>query len=241
MFWQSNKQNKTNLAERHLEKQGMNIHLHMIHQARLRLVEKYLPKADVIVDLGGAGSPLYQLGYPYPFRKLTIVDLPADNRDEQYKQIVLPQEIADAGGEISIKYGSMIDLAGFEDNSVDLVWSGQSIEHISLAEGRAMCRNVLRILRKGGSFCLDTPNRYLTEIHTRPIGGGFINPDHKHEYYTDELKNLLKDSGFRIRTELGLCHMPFSREEISYADFIFSRSISRDLRNSYIQFYRCIK
>jgi len=229
------------LAEHYLEKQGMGSHLHLIHRARLQLIANYLPRADVIVDLGGAGSPLYQLGYPYPFRKMTIVDLPPDERDIQYKEIVIPPDVPDAGGVIALRYGSMIDLSDFDDDTVDLVWSGQSIEHISRDDGVRMCRNVFRILRKGGSFCLDTPNRYLTEIHTRPSGGGFINPDHKFEYYTDDLRNLLKQSGFKIKRRLGLCHMPYSKENLTYADFIFGNSISEDIENSYIQYYHCQK
>jgi SAM-dependent methyltransferase len=240
-FWKRTVPPKTELAKRYLEREGRNIHLHMIHRARLRLVAKYLPKADVILDLGAAGSPLYKLGYPYPFRQLTVIDLPPDLRDNQYNKIIIPDEPGNDADQIVIRYENMIDLEGIPDNSVDLVWSGQSIEHVDLAGGGRMCKNVYRVLRKGGSFCLDTPNRYLTEIHTKPIGGGYVNPDHRHEYYTDELRRLLVDSGFRIKRSMGLCYMPFVKDEISYADFVFGSSISKDIRNSYIQYYHCTK
>jgi DUF438 domain-containing protein len=96
-------------------------------------------------------------------------------------------------------------------------------------------------LKKGGSFCLDTPNRYMTEIHTRPIGGGFINPDHRFEYYTDDLQSILQESGFKISQRLGLCHMPNSDEKFSYQDFLLGDQISNDMKNSYIQYYHCKK
>ena len=241
MFGKRKKPTQTNLARHYLQKQGMNLHLYVIHLARLHLVTKHLPKADVIIDLGGANSPLYQLGYPYSFRKMTMVDLPPDERDDQYKDIVTPSDVADDGGVIAIQYGSMIDLDDFKDESVDLVWSGQSIEHISREDGEKMCRNVYRILRKGGSFCLDTPNRYLTELHTKEAGDGFINPDHKFEYYSDDLENLLKASGFRIYEKLGLCHMPNSETEFMYGDFIVGDLITKDVRHSYVQYFHCKK
>jgi SAM-dependent methyltransferase len=219
----------------------MNSHLYILHCARIKLIANYLPRADVIVDLGGAGSPLYQLGYPHPFKKMTIVDLPSDERDVQYREIAITPDIAIDDGEISVRYGSMVDLDDFADGSVDLVWSGQSIEHVDRDDGAKMCRNVFRILKNGGSFCLDTPNRYITELHTKPVGGGFINPDHKVEYYTEELSSLLKHAGFNIRSSLGLCHMPSAKESFFYSDFILGEPVSSDVKRSYVQYYHCTK
>lgn len=129
-----------------------------------------LPAGDSILDLGGANCPLYKMSYPHNFRKLTLIDLPPERR-EFYKEIVVDTQ--DANGDIFIKYMDMTELDDFPDESVDFVWSGQSIEHVSPEAGRRMCESAFRVLKKGGAFCLDTPNRLLTEIHTRDIGGGF--------------------------------------------------------------------
>lgn len=236
--WKTDK--KTGLSAHYLEKQGANIHLYLIHAARIKLVVNYLPPARVILDLGGAGSPLYELGYPHAFDKMTIVDLSPEQRDPQYKEMQVSPDVP-AGGEIVVRFGSMIRLDEFIDQSVDLVWAGQSIEHVSRDDGKTMCQNVFRVLKKGGSFCLDTPNRYITKIHTQPVGGGFINPDHKFEYYTDDLQSLLQESGFKIVQRLGLCHMPNSTEKFSYQDFLLGDQISTDMKNSYIQYYHCKK
>ena len=61
----------------------------MIHNARVKLVATQLPQADVIVDLGGAAAPIYEMGYPYKFKKLIVVDLPPDDRHEMYRGLEL--------------------------------------------------------------------------------------------------------------------------------------------------------
>ncbi len=65
-------------ASRH----AADLHLQMIHNARLKLIATCLPKARVIVDLGGAAGSIYGLGYPYKFRELIVVDLPPDDRHD---------------------------------------------------------------------------------------------------------------------------------------------------------------
>ena len=70
------------------------------------------------------------------------------------------------------------------------------------------CRNELA---PGGMFCLDTPNRGITALHTLEAGGGFIHPEHKYEYTVLELRELLTASGFEIAGMHGICEMPLTR------------------------------
>src|SRR3982074_136979 len=41
------------------------LHLFLLHAARIKLVCSMLPPASRIVDLGGANGTLHDLGYPY--------------------------------------------------------------------------------------------------------------------------------------------------------------------------------
>ena len=66
-----------------------------------------------------------------------MVDLPQDARHEMYANIVIEDKLA--SGELIIHYGDMTKLDAFEDGSFDLVWSGQSIEHVPLEAGERMC------------------------------------------------------------------------------------------------------
>ena len=87
------------------------------------------------------------------------------------------------------RYHSMVDLSAYPDASFDLVFSGQTIEHITEDEATKMLAEVRRVLVPGGWFCLDTPNRRVTELQLGP--DVFSNPDHKLEYTHEHLSGLL--------------------------------------------------
>jgi hypothetical protein len=58
------------------------------------------------------------------------------------------------------------------------------------------------MLKPGGFFCLDTPNRAVTKIL---VPNEFVHPEHKHEYTHAELAGLLESCGFVIREAKGIC------------------------------------
>ena len=106
-----------------------------------------------------------------------------------------------------------------------------------------MCESAFRVLKKGGVFCLDTPNRIATEIHVRDSGIKFIHPEHCIEYRPEELKNLLTSSGFEIKNSFGICEMKntIATGEFCYEDFALGKPIIADVNRGYIQFFHCIK
>ncbi len=207
-----------------VEKIAIDEHLNIIHAIRCTLVRYLLPEGEIILDLGGANCPLYKMGYNYRFKRLTLIDLPQEKR-QFYKEIVIDN--ACDLGEVVVRYADMTNLAEIEDSTVDFVWSGQSIEHVSQDQGERMCKEVFRVLRKGGSFCLDTPNRLITQIHTRSVGGGFVHPEHCIECYPQQLMAILKNTGFIISEALGLCEMPstIQTDEFHYIDFVFGKHL----------------
>jgi len=224
-----------------VRQQAFEDHLYLIHAARVNMVSHLLPLGDVILDLGGANCPLYKMGYPYRFKKLYLIDLPPGARHEMYKEIVVDPNCD--GGEVVIRYGDMTKLDDFSDESVDLVWSGQSIEHVSPQAGEKMCKAAFRVLKKGGAFCLDTPNRLMTEIHTRDAGCRFIHPEHCIEYYPKQLRELLEGVGFEIKHAYGVCEMPNTQASgnFCYDDFIYGQQITNDVESGYIQYFHCVK
>jgi glycosyltransferase involved in cell wall biosynthesis/predicted SAM-dependent methyltransferase len=224
-----------------LRRKAWEEHLNLIHNARVAMVRTLLPKGDHILDLGGANCPLYKMGYPHHFSKLTLIDLAPDQRHDLYKEIVVDSECS--LGQVVLHYTDMTKLDAIDDESVDFAWSGQSIEHVSRADGASMCREVYRVLRKGGAFCLDTPNRRMTEIHTRSTGGGYIHPEHHVEYYPEEIMEILKNTGFLIKASYGICEMPetLSTGEFHYEDFLLGKKIIDNVADGYIQFYHCLK
>jgi SAM-dependent methyltransferase len=177
-----------------------------IHEGRSRFV-KSLPPARRIVDLGGScqGSrkgAMVELGYPYAFERLTIVDLPEGDRHALYRTDSGPEAstVATERGPVDYLYQSMTTLEPIPTDSVDLAYSGQSIEHVTVEDARRVYAEVLRVLKPGGLFALDTPNARLTRLQQDE----FIDPDPKHEYTHQELSRDLAAGGLEILEAKGL-------------------------------------
>jgi SAM-dependent methyltransferase len=212
-------------------------HLYLIHRARQIMVRRLLPPADHVIDLGGAAAPLYTFGWTHTFVRMVLVDLAPADRHEAFRDLVMPSP--SGTGEVAIHYGDMTRLERYPDESFDLVWSGESIEHVDRDAGRRMTEEAMRVLRPGGHFCLDTPNRRITEIHTRPIGGRFVHPDHKYEYHADDLRELLVSCGFDIAVERGVCEMPqtLATGAFEYEDFVLGNVLTDKAEDGYILYF----
>jgi SAM-dependent methyltransferase len=175
-----------------------------IHAGRSQFV-KSLPLARHIVDLGGTHlarpeGAFFWLGYPYPFEQLTIIDLHPDERHALYKADLNPERVETELGPVRYRYHSMTDLSSFPDGSVDLVYGGQSIEHVTPGDAEIVLAEVARILRPGGHLALDTPNGRVTRLQQAE----FIDPDHKVEYTYPELRALVSGAGFEVVRAQGL-------------------------------------
>jgi len=176
-----------------------------IHSGRCQFI-KMLPRATRILDLGGVHQQnpigaLVALGYPYDFDELIIVDLPTDERHAIYqKSSDRLAEVKSPRGPVRYQYHSMTDLSAYGEGSFGLVYSGQSIEHVTRAEADIVLSQVYRVLERGGWFALDTPNARVTRMQQE----AFIDPDHKHEYQVDELHSMLERVGFTDIRTMGL-------------------------------------
>ncbi|HTL90511.1 MAG TPA: methyltransferase domain-containing protein [Leptolyngbya sp.] len=190
------------------------------HLARLNLVQNELPSAQRILDLGGASGrelrgSLLTMGYPHRPTQIDIVDLPIEARFCQSDAVMIERHTTPEGTQIDYHYISMTDLSMFADNMFDFVWSGQSIEHISRIDVDLVMKESYRVLKPGGYFCLDTPNRQITRLQVRQ---GFIHPEHQYEYVPSELVTQLSDQGFIVVEQKAVSPMP-----MSFATARFSR------------------
>lgn len=175
-----------------------------LHASRGAFI-RMLPRARRILDLGGTalGVPsgaFVSMGYPYAFEQLVIVDLPSHERHPLYREESESKGVATSSGSVIYNYHSMTDLSRYPDASFDLVYSGQSIEHVTQLEADRVLRQVRRVLLPGGTFALDTPNAKLTRLQQ----DAFIDPDHKHEYSHEELTRKLRGNGFQIAQAFGI-------------------------------------
>ncbi len=218
--------------------------LHALHQARMMVVRQHLPPANSIVDLGGASEghlegALLAMGYPHHPHQIIIVDLPPDQRMGKQSEPV--QELITADGvHVRYHYGSMTDLSPIPEGSVDLVWAGESIEHVTEEEAATVCQEVVRILKPGGYFCLDTPNAALTRLQSPDR---LIHPEHKKEYTVREMRMLLQRAGFEIVEAMGICPMRDSLQRGVFIEDEIVRNIrlSENPEEGYLFFLKAVK
>ena len=217
--------------------------LRSLHQSRCDFV-RLLPRARRILDLGGTdqGSDfgaLVTMGYPYAFDELIIVDLPQDERHEIYTNLASSDTIDSPLGPVQYRYHSMADLSQYRDGAFDLVFSGETIEHIAEDDARKMLVDVKRVLEPGGWFCVDTPNLRATELMLGP--GELSNPDHKLEYTNAQLTELMHESGFEIVGAYGLGHLgdQLARGKYDDAEVARRHGVYADIENCQLLAYVC--
>lgn len=226
--------------------QGAILLLNYLHRERCNLV-KSLPQGNVIVDLGGASpnipeGSLISMGYKHPFQELIIVDLPPGASHEQRRTADMYDTVVTPLGKIRYHYGSMLsmDEIGLAQNSVDLFWMGQSIEHIGEDDLDQLLELIHKYLKHDGFFCFDTPNRRITAIQ---FPDNYLHPDHKIEYCFSDLERKLSEAGFEIVETMGI---GLAREVIAQNRFlpgfiIENIRINEKPEDSYLFYFRTRK
>jgi SAM-dependent methyltransferase len=217
--------------------------LRSLHQSRCDFV-RMLPRARRILDLGGTdqsgdAGALVSMGYPYRFELLTIVDLPGGERHELYGYLASSETVESRCGPVQYRYHSMVDLSPYPDASFELVFSGQTIEHVTEDEAKKMLAEIRRVLVPGGWFCLDTPNRRVTALQLGP--DVLSNPDHKLEYTQEHLSGLLRDAGFDVVDALGLslADESLARGDFDQAEVADKHGVYAEIADCYFLAYMC--
>jgi SAM-dependent methyltransferase len=201
-----------------------------------------LPRARRILDIGGAavGDPsgaLVLMGYPYPFDELVVVDLPSEDRHALYQDEARPSSVQTAQGLVSYRYHSMTDLSAYPSGSFDLVYSGQSIEHVTRRQANSVLAQVRRVLAPGGVLAVDTPNARLTRLQQ----DAFIDPDHKYEYTHPEMAAMLRGNGFRIEQAVGINYggASVARGVFDAGELATKRGVYHEIADCYLLGYVC--
>jgi SAM-dependent methyltransferase len=201
-----------------------------------------LPRGRRILDIGGAavGDPsgaLVLMGYPYRFDELVIVDLPSEDRHELYRDESRPASVETPQGLVTYRYHSMTDLSSYPSASFDLVYSGQSIEHVTRRQANRVLSQVRRVLRPGGILALDTPNRRLTRLQQ----DAFIDPDHKYEYSHPEMAAMLRGNGFVVERAVGINYggESVAQGNFDVAELATKRGVFDEIADCYLLGYVC--
>ena len=182
------------------------------HRGRLELIRNELPTAKKILDLGGADAhnqcgALLAMGYPHAPETVHIVDLPVELRVHDPSSVKGVDHTRCGETDVQYSFRSMTSLERFPDRGFDMIWMGQTVEHIRRKDLEKILVLADDLLVNGGRLCLDTPNRAATKL-LNPLG--YIHPDHRHEYLPGELADIIVAHGYELERALAINPLPLS-------------------------------
>ncbi len=90
------------------------------------------------------------------------------------------------------------DMNGVQDHTVDVLFSGQNIEHLWLNEMEGFLIEAARVIKPGGTLVIDSPNR----THTERLR--WSHPEHTVELTVAEATRALELAGFEPTKTVGL-------------------------------------
>ncbi len=185
----------------------------MVHLGRVQWI-KTLDYYETIFDIGGSSPNLdlgamIELGYPHRPKEILIFDLP---EDQQYWKIK-PKYPQDRDyifnwGVLKYEHGRIETIDTYKNlanTSYDMIFMGQTIEHIYQDKLPNVLRWIRAHLKPNGKFIFDTPNREITKIQ---IPNNWIDEDHKYEYTPEEMESLLNREGLKVIKKTGILNMP---------------------------------
>ena len=173
-----------------------------------------------------------------PSQRIVLGTVTYDNSKEQISQFHWSIELAAKhllsahNIEIEFIHRSFVDLSALKSESFDMIVSGQTIEHVSKADAIHIFKEAWRLLKPGGVFCLDTPNRLITKLVSPK---GFIHPEHQYEYDPKELAAIGAAIGFVVEQQLAVSPMPKSAQTqcFDYDELVRSTSFSQDVETGF--------
>jgi SAM-dependent methyltransferase len=124
----------------------------MIHAERGRLLRQLPKGAKVFCSAGCAGAWYFDWiaeNYGHVDRHIGI-------------ELYLPKPDQLPDNVVWIK-NSVADMTDVGTASVDLLFSGQNLEHLYYDDIQGFFREASRVLKIGGHLCIDSPNRLVTK------------------------------------------------------------------------------
>jgi SAM-dependent methyltransferase len=136
---------------------------------------------------GGVGGTVVDLGAGY----CSFINA-ATNARRRIAVDVNPECAHYAGEGVEFHAGSADDLDFLEDDSADVVFASNLLEHLSPETGRRLVRGARRALRPGGTLILVQPNFYHAYREY------FHDVTHQTAYTHIGLGDLLEGEGFEL-------------------------------------------
>lgn len=151
---------------------------------RLALLRHYLQPTSTYLELG-PGDCALAIEVAKQVRKVYAVDVSG----EITREIELPHNL-----ELIISDGSSIPVP---ENSVDIAYSDQLMEHLHPDDATEQLQNIYRALAPGGIYICITPNRLSGPHDVSRYFDEVPNGFHLKEYSAGELSQKFQTAGFR--------------------------------------------
>jgi hypothetical protein len=176
----------------------------LIHAERGRLLRRLPKGAKTICSAGCAGTWYFNwVEEEYGHVDLHIgVELYSPRPDD------LPSNVRWIQNSVS----QMVDV---QSASVDLLFSGQNIEHLYYEDLSGFLKEACRVVRDGGHLCIDSPNRSITQEL------GYTQPQHVLELSVPDAIELVEAAGFTVMNVFGIWNCA---DGLKRVDDIFSLS-----------------
>jgi len=161
-----------------------------LHESRTFPLCDMPPGAETVLSVGASG-----LWY-FEWMEKSYGHIPRHIGVEAYlpKPDALPDNVEWIEADLASEQG----VAAVASGSVDLVFSGQNVEHLWPEQVTTFLVETNRVLRDGGWIVLDSPNRALTREYQWSMS------EHTIEYTPDEAREILTLAGFEVTAMKGV-------------------------------------
>mgnify|MGYP000318422186 CR=1 FL=1 len=139
----------------------------------------------VVLDIGCGFGWLERKASAVKCAKIIGIDIDEEN----IQRLIAENTFA----EVSFLKASAIDLP-FKEESFDTVVSLEVMEHIPKGKERKYFHEAYRVLKKGGTFCLSTPNDHVV---AKLLDPAWVLIHHRH-YKVEDVLRFAESAGFSV-------------------------------------------
>jgi SAM-dependent methyltransferase len=218
----------------------------MLHQGRQSWCSA-LERFEYILDIGGSSpniamGALIELGYQHRPTEITIFDLPEDKQYWGKPKFPQDKDYHFDWGTLQYVHGFVENIYDYEElneKKFDLIYMGQTIEHIQVDKLELVFKWIREHLREEGKFIFDTPNRDITKIQ---MPDKYIDEDHKYEYTPDEMEALLNKNKLKVVKKTGILEMSdtLTSQKFNPLEVYETKVINNLPERSYVFAFECV-
>ncbi len=147
----------------------------------------HMPKAKVMLSAGCSGAWYFD----WVEQKFGLVEKHIGLEFYSPRPPVLPANVEWIANTVA-------DMHDIPSSSVDLVFSGQNLEHVWPDEAVNFFMEAARVVRMGGHLVVDSPNRLATQKMM------WSHPEHTVEFTSVEVCRAINAAGFNITSVEGI-------------------------------------